>query len=374
MKSRVVNFLKKQKAAIVAHRTNCTGKTLPGRFLVIESDDWGAIRTPSRHALEAFEKRGLDLANSAYKNDSLASNEDLDELFNVLQSIRDGKGNPVKITANAIMVNPDFEKIRASNFTKFYFEDFRETLQKYPAHDKAFSIWQQGITNGVFMPQFHGREHLQYKRWLKVLQAGNKDALYCFDHGTTYSGKGDYSFMEAYDWDHPGDVEEHKKIIAEGLFLFKNVFGFASKSFIAPCYNWDPEIEGVLKSNGVRWLQGLRNQMVPTGSFDHYTILPHYFGEVNQLGLKYNIRNCFLEPSLLPGKDWVDSCLAQIQSAFFWRRPAVICSHRINYIGLIDQRNRDRGLRDLKILLHRVLKKWPDVQFISTDQLDDLLT
>lgn len=369
----VVDFLKKQKALINAHSTNYRGKKIAGKFVIIESDDWGAIRTPSKQALEAYQAKGLDLANSVYKNDSLASNEDLDALFNLLQSIRDRKGNPLKITANTIMANPDFEKIKTSNFTQFYFEDFRETLQKYPAHNLAFAKWQKGIEEGMFMPQFHGREHLQYKRWLKVLQSGNEAALFCFDQGATYSGKADYSFMEAYDWNHPDDVVGQKDIIAEGLAMFKGVFGFASKSFIAPCYNWDTRLEMVLKSGGVKLIQGIRNQLAPTGSFGHYNSISHYFGELSQSGLKYSVRNCFLEPSMLPGKDWVDSCLAQIQNAFFWNKPAVICSHRINYIGFIDSRNRERGLRDLQTLMKKVLQKWPDVQFISTDQLDEML-
>lgn len=369
----VFNFLKKQKAIIGAHQINSKGKRLAGRFLIIESDDWGAVRTPSKQALISFEKRDLDLAKSIYKNDSLASNNDLDELFNVLHSVRDGNGNPLKITANAIMANPDFEKIKATGFTQFYFEDFRKTLLKYPNHDNAFTKWQQAIAEQIFMPQFHGREHLQYNRWLKVLQSGNKDALYCFDFGATYSGKADYSFMEAYDWDSPDEVENQKTVVAEGLTMFENIFGFASASFIAPCYNWDTKLESVLKAKGVKLIQGIRNQLMPTGSFGNYKAMPHYFGETNQLGLKYSVRNCFLEPSQLPGKDWVDSCLAQIQTAFLWQQPAVICSHRINYIGFIDQRNRDRGLNDLKMLMKRVLNKWPDVQFISTDQLENLL-
>lgn len=370
----VVNFLKKQKIVINAQRTNFKGQTLAGRFIIVESDDWGTIRTPSKQALTAFENRGLGLAKSVYKNDCLASNEDLDELFNLLHSIRDSKGRPLKFTANAIMANPDFEKIKAAAFTQFFFEDFRETLLHYPAHDSAFSKWQQAIKEGLFMPQFHGREHLQYNRWLKVLKSGNKDALFCFNWGATYSGKSDYSFMEAYDWDSPDDVENQKINIAEGLAMFENIFGFTSKSFIAPCYNWDAKLEPVLKAKGVRWIQGTRNQLAPTGSFGNYKSIPHYFGETNKIGLKYNIRNCFLEPSQLPDKDWVDSCLAQIQAAFIWQKPAVICSHRINYIGCIDKRNRERGLMDLKALMKKVLNKWPDVQFISTDQLDDLLS
>lgn len=369
----LIDFLKKQKASFYAHKTNLKGKRLKGRFLIIESDDWGAIRTPSRKVLAAFEQRGLGLGNSIYKNDSLASNEDLEQLFNLLHSLKDSRGNSLKITANVIMANPDFEKIKAAGFKQFYFEDFRKTLMRYPNHDQSFSKWKQAIEAGIFVPQFHGREHLQYKRWLKVLQSGNEDALYCFDNGATYSGKDDYSFMEAYDWDVRADITEQTNTVEEGLTMFEGVFGFSSKSFIAPCYNWDPALEPVLKKKGVRLIQGIRNQLIPTGTFNQYNRVPHYFGEVNAEGLKYTVRNCFLEPSQLPAKDWVDSCLAQIQSAFLWNKPAVICSHRVNYIGCIDQQNSYRGLKDLEQLIKTVLVKWPDVAFISTDQLDDIL-
>jgi hypothetical protein len=178
--------------------------------------------------------------------------------------------------------------------------------------------------------------------------------------------------MEAYDWDEPGDIADQKMVVAEGLNLFEEIFGYSSKSFIAPCYNWDIQLEPTLKTNGVKIIQGLKNQLKPTGTFNNYKLAPHYFGERNDSGLIYNIRNCFLEPSQLPGKDWVDSCLAQIENAFMWKKPAVICSHRINYIGFIDRGNRERGLSDLKRLMKTVLSKWPDVQFISTDQLDEL--
>jgi hypothetical protein len=76
---------------------------------------------------------------------------------------------------------------------------------------------------------------------------------------------------------------------------------------------------------------------------------------------------------MLPSKNWVDSCLAQIQTAFLFSKPAVICSHRINFIGFINEKNRVRGLQDLDNLLKKIVKKWPDVIFISTDQLDNYI-
>jgi hypothetical protein len=368
----LINYLKKKKASFGAHLTNSKGRKVEGKFLIIESDDWGAIRTPSPDTLNAFEKRGLGIADSIYRNDSLESNEDIEELFNLLLSFRDDDSNPLKFTANVIMANPDFKKIKDSGYTQFYFEHFRQTLQKYPAHDQTFSKMQLAIEQGIFQPQFHGREHLQYKRWLKVLQSGNENALACFALNTTHSGMGDYSFMEAFDWDEPADIAEQKEVLAEGLTMFENTFGYRSTSFIAPCYNWDSELEPTLHSGGIKILQGLKNQLAPTGTFNKYQLRPHVFAEKNNLGISYNIRNCFLEPSQLPGKDWVDSCLAQIQNAFLWQKPAVVCSHRINYIGFINKQNRERGLRDLKTLMKTVLRKWPDVKFISTDQLAGL--
>lgn len=48
---------------------------------------------------------------------------------------------------------------------------------------------------------------------------------------------------------------------------------------------------------------------------------------------------------------------------------AVISSHRLNFIGNIDIQNRDRNLILFRKLLNKIMKKWPDVEFISSDEL-----
>ncbi|MBK8599647.1 MAG: hypothetical protein IPN80_03065 [Flavobacterium sp.] len=185
------------------------------------------------------------------------------------------------------MANPDFDKIRASNFTEFHYENSRR-LSKISNHANNLKCgWKE--VQWFFSLSFTV-EHLNYKRWLKVLQQNNKAAHFCFDWNATYSGTGDYSFMEAYDWDSTEDIPEQKSVIADGLNIFKETFGEISRSFIAPCYNWDPSVEVVLKEHGVEWIQGLRSQLIPTGTFDQYTYLRHTFGETNSLGIKYNIR------------------------------------------------------------------------------------
>jgi hypothetical protein len=179
--------------------------------------------------------------------------------------------------------------------------------------------------------------------------------------------------MEAFDWDTPDDIPVQQEVIKDGMRLFKEYFGTSSVSFIAPCYNWDPGIEKTLAENNIRIIQGGRNQLAPTGSFDNYITIRHHFGQINEHGSMYNVRNCFFEPSMNTNKDWLDSCLAQINHAFIFGKPAVICSHRVNYIGFIDPANRDRGLINLQRLLQKIVKKWPEARFISTDQLAENL-
>lgn len=339
------------------------------KLVVLESDDWGAIRMPSADALRSFENSGMDLSKSLYKVDSLASAEDLDALFNTLLSVKNIHGECPVLTANAIMANPDFDRIKASGFQEYFFEPFTETLKKYPQHQSNLEIWKQGIQENLFQPQLHGREHLNIVRWMKALQAGDPQVRFAFDLGSTYSGKADYAFMEAYDWNEAHEVKLHSKIITEGMEIFERTFGFRSASFIAPCYNWDPALEPTLSKLGIEWIQGISSQLAPTGSFDKYQSIQHGFGDRNAFGSRYNIRNVFFEPVTDPYKDWTDPAMARIQAAFLFNKPAVISTHRVNYVGFIQPKNRDNGLRQLKLLLNRIVKRWPEVKFISTDQL-----
>ena len=65
----------------------------------------------------------------------------------------------------------------------------------------------------------------------------------------------------------------------------------------------------------------------------------------------------------------MDRCLQAIESAFRWKQPAVLSSHRVNYIGRMVPANGAAGVRILDQLLGEVLRRWPDVRFVSSDQL-----
>ena len=54
-------------------------------------------------------------------------------------------------------------------------------------------------------------------------------------------------------------------------------------------------------------------------------------------------------------------------------KPAIISSHRINYIGSLVEENRAYNLSRLNNLLKIILEKWPDIEFMTSDQLGDLI-
>ncbi len=362
------------KSALSRNFINIPGWRTNRKIVIIESDDWGSIRMPSKELYAIFIEKGFEISNSDYNRlDTLESNDDLTMLYEVLYSYKDSIGNPPVFTADVVVGNPDFEKIRKSDFNEYHFEPVSETLKRYPQRDKVESLWKQGIVEQIFHPQFHGREHVNIVRWMNALRERTPEMMFTFNHETTFSGDGDYNFMEVLDYNTPDDLVIMKESLSEGLNLFEKMFGYKSKSFIPPCYTWNSDIEETLAAKGVKYIQGLVIQLIPTGSFGNYRKKYHFLGNRNSFGQYFLIRNCFFEPSLSKGEDSVGECLNRIKIAFRWKKPAIISSHRINYMGSLDEINRKENLRLLRDLLRRIIKFWPDVEFMTSDQLGDLI-
>ncbi len=362
------------KFYIVKNLISIPGWRTRRHIIILESDDWGSIRMPSNQVYSKFLSNGFDISGSDYNRlDSIESNDDLEMLFEVLSHHRDAFGNPAAITANMVVGNPDFRKIKESDFKEYFYESVAETLNRYQKRDRVISLWNEGNNAGLFRPQFHGREHVNVVRWMKALEKKTPQMMLTFDAETTFSGNGDYNFMEVLDYDTPSDLALMKKSLSEGLGLFESIFGFRSKSFIPPCYTWNSDIEETLCINGVKYIQGLIVQSIPTGTFGKYKKKYHLLGERNRFDQYYLVRNAFFEPSLSKSTDPVGECLERINIAFRWNKPAIISVHRINFIGILDPKNREKSLRLLDVLLSEIIKKWPDVEFLTSDKLGDLI-
>ncbi|HTO14544.1 MAG TPA: hypothetical protein VLZ83_02185 [Edaphocola sp.] len=108
------------------------------------------------------------------KYDTLTSKQDLSLLFETLNSVKDQHHHAVKITAVSLTTNPYFERIKVDSFQNYY-KPFATTLERYNKTG-VFELWQQGTKENIFIPEFHGREHLNIQLWLRVLQEVNKEA------------------------------------------------------------------------------------------------------------------------------------------------------------------------------------------------------
>ena len=357
---------------------NIPGWLTRRKIVVIESDDWGSIRMPSKEVYQNLLSSGIRVDKCPYNRyDSLASEEDLNSLFNVLVNFKDKNGNPPIITANCVVANPDFDRIRESGFQEYHYELITETLKKYPKREQSFALWNEGINNNIFAPQFHGREHVNIKFWMERLSENNPIFRIAFEQGLWGLGEKivpgyKLKIQAALDTENPLDIEYQKLILIDGLKKFEQLFGYKAESFIANNFVWDSQLNSTLYDNGVSILQGIKYQYKPIYNKKRQKIW-HNIGETNALGQVYLMRNCLFEPSLIPEFEPVRFCMNDIQNAFFWHKPAIISSHRLNFIGSIVSANRDNNIKSFYELLNAITRKWPEVEFMTSIQLGNLI-
>jgi hypothetical protein len=359
------------------HLLNIRGRRLKTKYVIFESDDWGSERIPSRESLNYLASCGIDVHRNPFNFlDSLETDDDLSALYEILIRFKDIKGNYPAITANYVTANPDFERIRTSGFREYFYENFLETYRSKKGCENAYPMIKEGIAAGIFHPQCHGREHLNVRQWLVTLQNRNELLLKAFNAGIygidlEYESMMRPNFTAAFDAKSDREFDEHRNIIRQGLALFKDIFGYSSRSFIAPCYVWHPSLEILLNENGIKYIQGLPIQYIPTSSAK-YVKKYHYQGERNKMQQIYFVRNCFFEPALNARFNWIEDCFKRLKIIFYWGKPAIIGCHRLNFIGSLNEENRNNNLRDLSILLRLILKTWPDVEFTTTDKLGEI--
>jgi hypothetical protein len=353
---------------------NLKGKSLTKKLIVIESDDWGSIRIPSREVSQTLINKGLLDKNNPFDTiDCLESEEDLQSLFGVLGNFKDHLGNTPIITANMVMANPDFDAIKTSNFKDYKFEVFTDTYKRNSVTSSTIEALQQGIQEKLFFSQFHAREHLNINLWMQYLQ--NQDQNFhtafdqeCFSIKDPSPTNRRNNIMATYDYYSKEDLNVIRKSIIEGLELFEAVFEKKSETTICPCYVWDDKVEAVFNETGIHTFQGSKYQNVPVNGYSRFKKKFRYNGQKDSDNT-YFIRNCLFEPAINSKIDWVNKCMESIKVAFYWNKPAIIGAHRINFVGGIDPKNREDNLELLNSLLLKVLKNWPEVEFISSAEL-----
>lgn len=359
------------------HLSNLPGWCTKRKIVVIESDDWGSIRMPSLQVAKRLRKKGLNLGKGeSYrynKYDTLASSSDLCALYETLSSFKDALGRNPVFTVVSLVANPDFDKIKTDDFSRYHCEPFTRTLERYGQAD-AWPLWQEGKKLGLFCPEFHGREHLNVAAWLRALRRRDLNTFAAFREGCWgFENKHSHglNYQSAFDLEKTEDLKLQEFIIVEGLELFVKLHNRPARFFVPPNGPFNNNLERVAATKGIEYMSAAKIQREPLGEGKTHRRF-HYLGQKNQHGQHYITRNTSFEPSA-PGQDWVSSCLRDIDIAFRWHKPAVISSHRVNYVGGLDPKNRHHGIQQLKNLLAKIIQYWPEVEFMTSTELGDLI-
>jgi hypothetical protein len=370
----MVNF----KKSINNHLKNILGWTTNRKIIVFSVDDYGNVINASQKARENLGKAGLSINATRFEQlDGLDTANDLSALFETLYSVKDKNGRAAVFTPFANCANIDFEGVKNNNFDNYRYELLPQTLNKLEGYDGTWKLWQEGVREKIFIPQFHGREHLNIKLFNELIKKKDPMLMTCIENNSYTGLPLNYyktiQFNESFSFDKFDENIELEKILKQGLNDFEKVFGYKAKNFNAPGAYEHQFLEKVMSENGIQFIDSIVLKKEHQGD-GVYKNRFRYIGKKNQYNQRYLIRNCVFEPNLTTPSDAIASCLKEIETAFFWNKPANISSHRVNFTGVIQEKNRIIGNKALKELLRAIVKKWPEVEFMAANELGEMIS
>jgi hypothetical protein len=372
--------MNKMYSNVLNHIKNIPGWRTKRKLVLISVDDYGNVRLDSKKARENMDRAGLKVHSRFDAYDTLETREDLEALYEVLTSVKDKNGNHAVFTPFALPCNINFEAMKEEGYKSYIYELLPETYSKLAASNPnvykgTWQLWQEGIDKGLLRPQLHGREHFNVAELEIKLAIRDKEVLtslgnrsYTSISGSKYSTRswaGAFTF-----WDEEENTSL-KKIAKDGYRRFEEVYGYKPTHFMAPTARVSDSVLEQLADLGILVSDKplVEKNHIDQGEFEQRY---HFTGKKHLKNLKLIVRNVVFEPT--ERTNAVEIALAQVSAAFRLNKPAIISSHRVNFCGLIKEENRNVGLNGLKKLLKAITVKYPDVEFISSEEFVKLLT
>ena len=168
-----------------------------------------------------------------------------------------------------VVANPDFKKIELNDFENYYYEPFNKTCENYPNHDKVLYLWKKGINEKLFIPEFHGREHLNPLKWLRAIKNNDVGLKIMFDYQSigvkSFNGQVVNEHLAAFDPEFLTDIDYFKNVLRTGGELFHELLGYKPRHFVAPNKPEPKKLEKTLKEVGIKSLIRYKLQKYPLG-------------------------------------------------------------------------------------------------------------
>ena len=319
--------------------------------VVFESDDWGACQTVknAEHA-KLVGKLNFELYGHEKEfTSTLETVEDLQELFDVLNTFKGADGLPASFTAFTCLSNPDFEKIKKSDYSEYHEIGIDKGFPAGWERGDILGKMKDGIKTGVWAPEYHTTlHHVSPIVLMELLRSNTKEGEIfraLFDSGSFLLGE----HIPEYDG---ADITEQFNMVKRGMEYFKNAFGFMPQSAVtSDAY---PETEAVWAINGIRTIQ-LKTAQLNDDTVTVYQTKPwnnqEFYAEMGQynpmLDVVYLGRNVFFEGfKQHPASEIIEVIEKRTNSG----KPAIISTHRCHYTS-IDDKYKEESLNELKELL-----------------------
>jgi hypothetical protein len=306
--------------------------------LIIESDDWGAGPTSQSGVLQEI-------------SDLLASHSD-----------RDGR-QPV-MTLGIILATADGGRFDADG-------SYQRRSISEAAYRPLLEVISKGVETGVFSVQLHGLEHFwppalmaasahneAVRAWLsKAPSAASEDLP-----SALQSRWVDASVLPAKPLSKTALTEAARREVG----VFQSVFSVVPRVAVPPTFIWNRDVEKAWAVEGVsvivtpgRRCETRDQQGRPAGAGPRL-----YNGQAGESGIVYLVRDVYFEPSL---GHTAEQALGALAAKVRLSRPALFETHRFNFLG--TEGDKDRALAELERLLQMALNSYPQLAFVSSENL-----
>lgn len=370
------------------HDVTFKGLNLTGyHWICYENDDWGG--PPGIiNATVGEELVTKQVKNAGFwLNNTLESASDMDDLFAVF-----AKHSEVVVTSFFIVDFFNGTAMESNGFTEFVGVPINKTgwIEETPYNSSGpnyrgdvTSKWKEGYNQGYWLPQYHGRWHIDMDWLLQNASEGCTTTIDCIVNYTTSPsklfgvsqvGKSEYmnNALLTADLGYSNKTTPQVQAnISVGLQEFYNLFGFYSESTVAPNYYLSNNTIAAFKNTTIYGHTGapgygLDDSGDPLLSWNWEQF--DYFNGVSTLGrlISFNEINI----------THLSAKMDDINTTFDRGQVAIIEDHKVAYTsGIRDVTapgERESALLFLDEFLTGVKTWYPDVWYLTSPELHQL--
>ena len=328
------------------------------KAVVIESDDWGLCAwSPDAQAHRVLTGMPAFRTTSGrrYGGSTLESAADMRAMMQLLGDVRGADGMPAVLQANTIMASPDYAALQPPLFPlegPMPLMDFPETRGRWarPGLREALTAAQE---TGQWWPELHGLHHLPEQTWVDALRRGVDDARRAHEQEspicTAVEAAGEYDDAE------PRELRLQN--LRSAVRKFEALFGRTPTSFCPPDYRWGSGLDHEAKALGLTTFQGeaerARARMPRLRRLFHRVRWPSHEGE--RFAMPPRIAFEPMGSENAAHKVGVERALRSTKEAWTLGQPAILSTHRLNYVHL-QPGWADNGRMALHDLLQALVK------------------